>query len=362
MAAYPVAAPGRPPRRGYNPPMRTMLATTFVLVLCAAPATAAETLLAIPGDGRALLRSGAGHVMVETEAGARPLAHGAASGALRQLAGDARHWWAVGTTPSEGGGSRLLLISGGEEPGNAPAPATRAPRVHAPTLLVAAGSEAVLHGVAWLEGERHGRFAVKAARWADGAWGEPETVAPAPPVGSRVSLSGAVLADGTWLLAWSAFDGFDDEIWWTRRGSEGWTAPQRVGVDDEVPDVTPVLRAAGDGALLAWSEYDGRNYRLRLARFDGEDFRAAGTLGGRGGTFPRFDGTSAEPRLLHRDVEGGGWSLVTLAENGKVLRRATVAGAGAEPPAVAADADGVTFQWLDGGAVKSTRAAWSAVR
>jgi hypothetical protein len=337
------------------------------LLLAAVPAAAAGGLLAIPGTGGDLtLRSGDGPArVVASGAATAPGAGGAAEKALalgdgaslRQVAGDRARWWAVGTR-EEGEGSKLVLLHGGEStPTGAEAPASGAARVFSPALLVAGGD---LRALAWLEGERHGRYAVRFARRDGGRWAPSETVAPPPAVGSRVSLSAAVLADGSSLLAWSAYDGRDDEIWWTRHGGEGWSAPRRVGFDDQVPDITPTLAAVGDGALLAWSEFDGRDYRLLLARFDGEDFRPAGRLGGRGATFPRFDGEGGgeTARLLYRDVESGGWTLAALDPRGRLLRQASVAGAGSEPPAVAADGEAVTFKWLADGVVRSAHAAW----
>ncbi len=122
-----------------------------------------------------------------------------------------------------------------------------------PVLLV---RKETLLGIAWLEGDTASSLSVRAAAWDGDAWQDVETVS-APGPGSQTGLTGTVLADGSWLLAWSAVDGEDDEIVWSRRAGDRWTPVRPVSENNHVPDVTPVLTAAGTGALLAWSRYDG---------------------------------------------------------------------------------------------------------
>ena len=63
--------------------------------------------------------------------------------------------------------------------------------------------------------------------WNGKRWQAPERVSfPGPGASSR--STGAVLADGSWLLAWSAFDGQDDEIVWARRRGRRLAAGARA--------------------------------------------------------------------------------------------------------------------------------------
>ena len=173
---------------------------------------------------------------------------------------------AAGSAPDASGGRRLFLLRGDDR---ASRPLARAPgqagrQRRGPVLLVDGGR---LAGLAWLEGDDDRSFSVRAALWTGQRWQAPERVSfPGP--GSQLALTGAVLADGSWLLAWSAFDGHDDEIVWSRRAGSAWQPVKRLYPDNSVPDITPALAATADGgALIAWSRFDGHGYALRMARF-----------------------------------------------------------------------------------------------
>jgi len=187
-----------------------------------------------------------------------------------------------------------------------------------------------LAGMAWLEGEAADRFAVRASAWDGREWTAPVTVAP-PGAGSQLALTGAVLADGSWLLAWSAFDGEDDEVMWSVRrqlpSNRGrWSAPAAVAAGNQVPDITPALRTDGDGALLAWSRYDGNDYRLVLARFAGRRWQPAEWAAGAGTVQPRWEGET----LTFRDAAAGTW-VAARVDAADRLRATDTAAAPAEP-------------------------------
>jgi hypothetical protein len=136
------------------------------------------------------------------------------------------------------------------------------------------GSE--LGGLVWLEGSPAGGMGVRAAAWEDGRWAQADWIA-RPGKGSQTGLAGVVLRDGSWLVVWSAFDGQDDEIVSARRAGDGWQAPRRVVADNRVPDITPALAVTNQGAIAAWSRFDGTGLqpgaraleRGRLARAGG---------------------------------------------------------------------------------------------
>jgi len=334
-------------------------------------AAAAGGLVLTHEDARARLELPGGKTLLV------PLPAGAELSSLSALSGG--RWAAAGSVPAAEGGRRLLLLRGdaaGFRPLASPPHQTGRER-QGPVLLVRGGA---LAGLAWLEGDGGQSLAVRAARLRDGRWTAPDTVAPPGP-GSQLALAGAVLADGSWLLAWSAFDGNDDEILWSRRaaGTVGanarWTAPRRAADDNRVPDITPALTAAGDGALLSWSRYDGNDYRLVMARLgagsgpqaaakpaaagaaqgviasggSGGAWSAPETVGPAGSLYPAFSTSAADgsrTKLLYFTVQPRAWSLLELDASGKALRRAEMPAPSSDRPVVTGGARGeVRFRW-----------------
>lgn len=254
-----------------------------------------------------------------------------------------REWIAAGSFSNDDG-RRLFLLTGdrtGSRPLPEPAGQTGTVRRN-PVLLVENGS---LAGLAWLEGEGT-RLAVRAAAWDGRSWGPVETVSQPGP-GSQAGLTGAVLSDGSWLLAWDRVDGEDDEIVWSQRPGhqgEAWTPVRPVSEDNHVPDVNPVLTPAGSGALLAWSRYDGEGYRLRTARFDGswKDERPAGPTHS---MHPSFVRDGDHTWLVYQNGRPQSWSVLELSDSGRSLRRAAALSALNERPVVNEDADGLRLRW-----------------
>jgi len=194
-----------------------------------------------------------------------PLRDGESLFLLSDVAGQ----WIAGGTEIDAKGADLLLVSGGRDtfqrlsvPAEAASVEGRRQRLRAVPLV----SDERLVGLAWLEGAGHRSLAVRVSAWDGESWSPPSTVSPPGP-GSQTGLVGAVLADGSWLLVWSAFDGEDDEVMWSLRRENGWTQPARVDGGNSVQDVRPNIIATPDGALLAWSRFDGTTYRTELARF-----------------------------------------------------------------------------------------------
>jgi hypothetical protein len=212
-------------------------------------------------------------------------------------------------------------------------------------LLVESGT---LAGLAWLEGNGDRSLSVRAAAWNGHAWQAVEAVSQPGP-GSQIALAGAVLADGSWLLAWSAFDGQDDEIVWARRTAQGWSQPRPVSQSNDIPDITPALVSSGTGALIAWSRYDGESYRLHLARFEKDGWRDEHPAGPTGSVFPSFQSTEDGLFLIHLNAFPRAWTVLELNPAGKVLRQATTRSALAERPVLGQDAEGgVRLRWIAG--------------
>ena len=314
--------------------------------LQAGPPGAELTLTAAAGAPR-LGRADGAAVALELPEGATPSAVAALDDG----------WAVAGSRPDGAGGTRLFFVlgSGGRARPLAPPPEPGGALRRDPVLLVDGGR---LAGAAWLEGDAGGRLGVRAAAFDGERWGAPEAVA-APGPGSQLALAGAVLDDGSWLLAWSAFDGGDDEVVWAHRVGGSWLPAARLGVDNAVPDVAPALAAtAGGGAVAAWSRYDGRQYRLRTARFERGAWRAEAWAAPAGSLFPSFAGTRERPWLLYRDAGAGGWAVAEVAATaaGGTLRDLRLApGTPAGRPAVVAEDGAPVFVWAAAGDAPALR-------
>ncbi|HEV7515818.1 MAG TPA: hypothetical protein VGR07_05935, partial [Thermoanaerobaculia bacterium] len=268
------------------------------------------------GETRLELASGE-RVALRLPAGAEP----ANTAAL----GD--HGWVV---TARRGREIVVVLGGGGVRGEATA-ATTLPALPAgsglrrePLPLVEDGR---LSGLAWLEGDGARSLGIRYARWNGTAWEPPRTVA-APGPGSQLALTAALLSDGSWLLAWSAFDGHDDEIVWSRRAADGtWSAPRRVTADNDVPDVTPALTATAEGALLAWSRFDGTGYQVVTARFRAGRWDEPRAAAPSGSLFPAFQAASNATGtwLLYQIAAPRGWAAVEVDGSGQTGRRARIA-------------------------------------
>lgn len=220
---------------------------------------------------------------------------------------DGRAEWAVAGVARGADGQRFLLYTGrGGEVTALPAPERARPenRLASARWLASSGPEP-LHGLAWLEASRPRGQEVWLAPWGEGYFELPfRLVADGP--GSQTALDAAVLADGSWLLVWSAFDGEDDELVWRRRQADGSWVGGRVSADNGVPDITPRLRVTRDGAALAWSRYDGRVYRVRTARFEDGSWSGEDWAGPADSLYPEWAG--GDDTLLYFEGASRTWT------------------------------------------------------
>jgi hypothetical protein len=319
-----------------------LLGGAFTLLLClAVPALGQDEPLQAFRDGDAL-------TLVPTDGGARIELPGgrALSVALPEraevsaLAAIDGGWVAAGSVPDATGGRKLFLLKGNDSAARpmAEPPGQEGRQRRGPMLLVD-GSR--LAGMAWLEGDGDRALSVRAAVWNGKRWQTPERVSfPGP--GSQLALTSAVLSDGSWLLAWSAFDGQDDEIVWARRQGDAWQPVQRL-THNSVPDITPALTATADGgALIAWSQFDGKGYQMRMARFGREGWSGEHPAAASGSLYPTFLGPS---RLLYLDAAAPrSWSVLDLDAQGRVKAKASVAST-LERPAVSFEEGRVRMRW-----------------
>jgi hypothetical protein len=310
--------------------MRLALSSLLLAATLTWPAAAAPELLAAGTAATPLrLRIDAAGARVEGGTADERIAL-PAGGNLDSFVALREGWLAAGSVPVTGGRELALWRSAGKSAARALAPPPwRSGAVRAfPVPLVDAGR---LVGLAWLEGEAVDRFAIVASGFDGERWDDPVVVAPPGP-GSQLALAATVLDDGSWLLAWSAFDGEDDEVVWSRRARGGrFSAPRPVAAGNTVPDVTPALRADGGGALLAWSRYDGNDYRLVMTRFAAGRWSDPEWAAGAGTLQPRWQGDA----LTFRDAARGAWVAASVDALDR-LRVESTAPSPAEPRPVAA--------------------------
>ncbi len=332
--------------RERNRILRSLSRLTLGLALAAALPAAAETrgLQARGAAGNLLLIEAADGHHVELPDGRRqplPLSPAGRVNDFRALA--AGGWLAAGVDRGAEGLALVLLRSGAARVEALPAPETSARLVREP-LLLSDGRR--LLGLLWLEGGTVRRLEVRSATWRDGRWLPAETLSPAGP-GTQIALTAARLGDGSTLAAWAAFDGADDEILWSRkpRGGE-WSPPRPAAADNPVPDITPHLLPTAGGALLAWSRYDGNDYRVQVARFAGGGFTEPVAVGAKGSTDPRFVDLGGPPLLSYLRAVPQAWEVLELAPDGRPLRRAEAPSESFERPLIErATEAGVELRW-----------------
>ena len=207
--------------------------------------------------------------------------------------------WAVAGVAGGRNGPRLRLYRGRERAVSVLTPPERpraAIQIASVRCLTGNGPEP-LHGLAWLEATRPRTQEVWVSPYRDGRFEPAVSVVGAGP-GSQTALDAAVLADGSWLLVWSAFDGVDDELVWRLQQADGSWTGGLVSADNRVPDIAPRLLVTAEGAAVAWSRFDGRVYRVRTARFEQGSWRG--------------EGWAAAPDSLYPDWVGDNGSLLFL--------------------------------------------------
>ena len=262
---------------------------------------------------------------------------------IRDLEPTSEGWLAAGRLPAGDGIDLLLIESGLEGSDLLPVPARSSARYRGQPVLFLRHQKLV--GLAWAEGDGPRQFEIRAASWSDKSWGPTETVSPRGP-GSQVGPAGVVLEDGTWLLVWSAYDGDDSEIVWSRRVGAEWTAPESIHPGNAVPDVTPDVVALDGGALVVWSWFDGNDYRLRSARWFGGTWLVGEAFGGKGSGEPRLMHDDGGVYLLYPSVEPAAWTVLEMDRAGIDRRSATVPGDRVERPLLLLrSADGSLLRW-----------------
>lgn len=294
---------------------------------------AAAEMVQAPNSERQLVASDtAGGIRIEDRSGYRRLVEWPTDAQLESIRETSSGWVLTGRR-SDRQANDLLIVT--EDDGvvrklRAPSPTSDVER-HNPVALL--DDNRALGAMAWLEGDDLQSLSVSVAFRHGRGWSRPQRVSSAGP-GSQLALQGATLADGTWLLVWSAFDGNDDEILWSRRREGRWTKPRRLAENNQVPDVTPTLLADSAGVIVAWNWYDGNEYRVRTATFEENRWSPARLVTRSGSLSPRLIAQAGKRLLLHRNVVPGGWTVSELDTTGMPLVEATQRSSQAEAPAL----------------------------
>ena len=253
------------------------------------------------------------------------------------------HWWAVAVAKGTDTPPRLSLAAGRvATAATLPSPGTHGERLIQDAALLADASG--LRGVLWLEGDNVRQLALRFSHWNGVGWEKAETLSP-PGRGTQIALDAVVLNDGSWLAVWAAFDGQDDEIFWSRAIDGRWSTPSRVHANNHLPDITPALAVTPKGALLAWNTYDGEGYGIELATFAGDRWSLPRSLAGKGSTSPHFLSTD-RPRLTFYQLAPQGWTVVELDDDGAAKRWTHSPGSATSLPILKqADDQGVMLEW-----------------
>ncbi len=290
---------------------------------------------------------------LETSAFARQIEVPGRAG-IESVSALGRSWLIAGTAPSASGPELLFLKGDERSETRLPVPPGRVGAIRQNPVPFARGDE--LLGAAWLEGPEARKFEVRFAPWSGDRFAAPEIVAPAG-AGSQLALQGSRLADGRLLLIWSGYDGQDDEIWFSVRVAEGntgsWSAPARVADDNATPDIVPAVATLGAGALVAWSRFDGSEYRLMTARFDGERMRDSRYAAPPGTLYPTIEQGPKGPALLFRDAGRSRWTIAEIGADGALGRSTSVDGESDARPLVSFEGGSVLWSVDDRSAVSA---------
>ena len=251
--------------------------------------------------------------------------------------------WLLAATRPEGGDREILLLADrGDGAAELPPPGDRAAGRSRPVPVVAAGE---LLGLLWLEGASETSNGIRWAAWSGTGFDAPIVVAPPGP-GSQLALAAARLDDGRVVAVWAGYDGTDDEIWASVLSGQAWSDPVRVAEDNRVPDITPAVTAApGGAAWVAWSRYDGSEYRVATARFDGRQFAGSIPVGAPGSLYPSFEHVGDDTFLLWFDAGSDLWTLAGIAPGGQLLVHAVAPGSSTQRPTVSRAGDRVLFRF-----------------
>lgn len=304
-----------------------------------------EVIQPIQSRSNLVLESARGRASVERKGAARQRLPLRSTEILTTIAETRGGWTAAGIRGEDSASKLILVHRSNQGTGRLAAPALQRHPLQLRPALAVRGEE--LEGVAWLEGTDLTSLSVRAASWASGEWAEVTVVAP-PARGSQTGLVATVMEDGKWLLAWSAFDGRDDEILWSIGRDGDWSVPQRLDRNNSVPDIMPTVVSTPDGALLSWSRMIDGQYQLLLSRLGANGWSRPQVIGPPGSIEPGFSLLDGQLLLLYRHAWPQAWAVTELSPKGRALRLAVVSDDGkSRPVLMGSSGENVELRWAD---------------
>jgi hypothetical protein len=315
-----------------------------------------ELVQPVRNDSGVILHTKTGHARIETDSGILKRLPVRRDETLSSIAEIETGWVLTGTKDSisrreivmiavEGSGARRLAAPGGQSE----------PFRVRPAAVLGPGSE--LEGLAWLEGPDLRSLSVRFARRQPSEWSEVVEIAPATR-GSQSGLTATAMSDRSWLLVWSAFDGNDDDLFFSRMIGDSVSRPARL-TRNSVPDVMPSLVASDDGALLAWSQLEDGDYRVKVSRFDGVAWSAPRTHGLPGAQQAELSRQNNQLRLVYRQAWPREWIVSEISNSGRTERRANFSVSSNSRPVFTTSVGGtVQMRWPR---VGSREAKWTPV-
>lgn len=254
-----------------------------------------------------------------------------------QVAGS--KWWVAGDQLTADRRRVLFVRAGDRDLLESVAPPASEANIQTQAELLTHGDE--LRGIVWMQGASSRRLSPWASLWTGSEFTAPQPIG-SEASGSQTGLTATALGDGGWLAVWSAFDGTDDEVVASFWNGDAWSAPQAL-TSNSVPDITPSVVATADGAMVAWSQWDSGRYRVLLARIEQRRKIAETVLGGPNSGRPHLSAAGdGSTHALYLDGTSREWTLVELAPEGRIVRRAS-SPATEERPAVVFGSDRLVF-------------------
>lgn len=335
--------------------------TAATLFLVSAPAASgsgrerepAAAIQPIDSDRNLVLLSATGWARVDSDRGRDRLALGGDE-TLTAILETRRGWVTAGFRPDDRGSALIVLESAAGDTASRLPPLRRSGALQLVPVLLDRDGE--LAGAAWLEGDSQRELFVRFAEWTGAGWGPVETVS-RPRRGSQTGLVGTTLRNGEVILAWSRYDGSDDEIYWSRRDGGAWSRPERVGPNNRAPDISPAIARSGRGALLVWARMDGGHYHVVSRKFRGGEWKRERRVGSAGSVLPTLVRSSEGLLAVFRTAAPRGWTVAELESRSGAVRRARVDSREPRRPVVASlEPAGPVLRWPD--AVSDTRTRW----
>ena len=299
-----------------------------------------ELIQPVHNNSGVILHSRTGDARIETGSGVRRRLPVRRDETLTAVSEVGMGWVMTGTRDDVSRREIVMISVEGASVRRMAAPGGQSERFRVrPTTLLGTGSE--LEGLAWLEGADLKSLSVRLARRQPSEWSDVVEIAPATK-GSQSGLTASVLSDGNWLLVWAAFDGNDDDLFFSRMIGDTVSRPARL-TRNGVPDVMPSLIASDNGALLAWSQLEDGDYRVKVSYFDGAAWSSPRTHGPPGAQRAELTRHNEQVRLVYRQAWPRGWIVSEISSSGRTERRAEFSVSSSSRPVIT-NSTGSTLQ------------------